>query len=654
MFRHQTASISLRWAVPALLICVLTIMLPADSRPAYAAKGDFSLDFVAAAPYSYDHFTGGGAYDDRTIGTTTGDVVESLEGGDFKCGDVVTFLTAVTVADTAQAATDAPQTIEIDFSFLADSTGQPGVALGDIVSTGANYGAIQDLVAGENTVDDAIRDDRGSTATLINEQLVGTMFDNGVLNGTVVLTDLERNEQVVVRMDVKLLCQPGSRPTGNLQGDLKAARLTTIKENVPVDPPAAISAGNQTIPFKNAGDVIMPAVDVVKTVTTAGGTCPGADTLTINEGETVRYCYQVSNPSDVTDPPGAALYNVTLVDDNGTPGDSADDFTVVLTGLTDQDGDGTADDLAPAGIASGEAVVTLPKPGTVVNTATAAGYDSIMLPTAYTDTDIATVTVNDIPPTVELAKSADPLTMPEPGGDFNFTPSIQNTSAEAVTITQLGDDNALSQECLDLVGSTVPAGGTVNCTYTVSHTNAGSYANTASVTVADDDGSEASDTDTATVEVTDVAPAVDLKKSASPGTMRTPGGDFLFTLEIHNTSVEPVTITQLADTEALSAECLALVGTSIPAGGTVSCTYTVTHTGEGEYPNTASVTVVDDDGNPAGDFETVTVTVLNPTSVSVSEFTAGREQAVPAGPLIVLALAAGLLGLLHAWRIGRG
>lgn len=654
MIRHQTASISLRWAVPALLICVLLIMSPGAALPAHASSGDFGIDFVAAAPYSYDHLTGGGAYDDRTIGTTTGDVVESLEGGDFGCGDIVSFLAAVKVNDTSQAATDAPQTIEMDFSFLADSTGQPGVALGEIVYAGVNYGTVQDLIAGENTVDDGILDDGGSIATLTSQALTGTMFDNGVLNGTVALTDLERNEQVVVRIDVKLFCQPGSRPTGNLQADLTAARLTQIKGDQAVDPPAAIPSGKQTIPFKNVNNILMPAIQVVKTVTTVGGTCPGSDTLNASEGDPVRYCYVVTNPSDVTDPPGADLYNVTLVDDNGTPGNPSDDFTVPLTGLTDQDADGVADDLAPGGTAHGEAVVALLSPGSVVNTGTATGYDAIANPTVYTSTDVATVVVQDLPTTVDLVKSADPLTMPEPGGDFNFTLSIHNTSAEPVTITNLSDDNALSAECLDLVGTSIPAGGTVSCTYMVSHTNAGSYANTASVTVADNDGSEASDTDTATVEVTDVAPTVVLKKSASPGTMRTPGGDFLFTLEIHNTSVEPVTITELADTEALSAECLALVGTSIPAGGTASCTYTVTHTGEGEYPNTASVTVVDDDGSPASDSDTVTVTVLNPTSVSVSGFSAGRATAVPAGPLTLLGLAAGLLGLLNAWRIGQG
>ena len=53
-------------------------------------------------------------------------------------------------------------------------------------------------------------------------------------------------------------------------------------------------------------------------------------------------------------------------------------------------------------------------------------------------------------------------------------------------------------------------------------------------------------------------------KSASPSTLPKPGGVFTFTLTSHNTSVEPVEITDLTDTNALSAECLALIGTSSP------------------------------------------------------------------------------------------
>jgi len=93
--------------------------------------GDFSLDFVAAAPFTYDHATGGGAFDDRTIGKED-DVVEQLEGGDFACGDIVTYLVEVSVDEGATGV----QTIELDFEFLSDSTGQSGVSRGDSVSAG--------------------------------------------------------------------------------------------------------------------------------------------------------------------------------------------------------------------------------------------------------------------------------------------------------------------------------------------------------------------------------------------------------------------------------------------------------------------------------------------------------------------------------------
>ncbi len=74
------------------------------------------------------------------------------------------------------------------------------------------------------------------------------------------------------------------------------------------------------------------------------------------------------------------------------------------------------------------------------------------------DTDDATVTVTDLQPTVELTKTADPQTLPEPGGVFTYTLTIHNSSAEAVTITALTDDNTLSAECLALVGTSLARG----------------------------------------------------------------------------------------------------------------------------------------------------------------------------------------------------
>ena len=227
------------------------------------------------------------------------------------------------------------------------------------------------------------------------------------------------------------------------------------------------------------------------------------------------------------------------------------------------------------------------------------------------DEPTASVTVTDVQAGVDLAKTADPLTLPEPGGAFNFTLTITNNSVEAVTITALTDTNALSAECQALIGTTLAVGASTACTYTVTHTEAGVYPNTANVTVQDNEGNSASDEATASVGVTDILPVVDLTKTADPLTLPEPGGAFNFTLSIKNTSVEAVTITALTDTNALSDACKALVGTSIPAGGTVSCTYTVSHTEAGSYDNTASVTVKDNEGNPASDEATASVAVTD-------------------------------------------
>jgi hypothetical protein len=295
------------------VVLVLLFVLPLLQVPVFspsiatvqAATGDFSIDFVAAEPSSYYHNAGGGAYDVRNIGV---DVVESLEGGDFACGDTLTYFAEVAVANTQSAINDGPQTIEMDFSFLMDTTGQSGVAISDILDVSVNYGTIVDLIDGEDDVDQGISDDGGSVATLIAEDNSDPLYTPGsVLEGTVELNDLEAGEKVVVRIDVLLSCDLVSDPTGNLQAALDGVRLTYINGDTAVDPPQAIPSGGQTIPFKVVSQILFPGFNLFKSVSLEPS-CPGEETLSVPVGTTVYYCFQIYNNGQTS------LYNITLND----------------------------------------------------------------------------------------------------------------------------------------------------------------------------------------------------------------------------------------------------------------------------------------------------------------------------------------------------
>ncbi len=250
--------------------------------------------------------------------------------------------------------------------------------------------------------------------------------------------------------------------------------------------------------------------------------------------------------------------------------------------------------------------------------------------------DEATVTIADLPPTVDLAKVADQTSLDEPGGTVTYTLTITNTAAEPVTITALTDDHPLSQPCLDLIGEVIEPADSATCSYTVDFSDPGIHTNTATVTVEDNETSSSQDSATATVTIRNADPSVQLDKSVTPASAPAPGGVFTFTLTVRNLSVEPVTITSLTDDYELSAECIALIGTPIGVDGQSSCAYEVTLTDVGSYDNTASVTVIDNEGNEDGDDAAATVTVTR----------------VAPGPLADLAIEKSIVGSLIAGEQG--
>jgi len=237
----------------AVLLSMALVGQPVLVGKAFAAGGDFSLDFTAAAPFTYDHDIGGGTFDDRTVGKNK-DIVESLEGGDFDCGDLVSFLTRIKVAPGATGT----QTIDLKYVWTADTTGQSGIALDTMVNAvinrPPNVSVIPPGVA-EGTVPPGsdsgnFPDDGGvpGDATIVATDYTQTAFSKGAEHSaTVRVTDLDPGENLVLRFELHLVCD-GRRPTGNMQARLAGASVVAPTSD-------AISVGDQTIPFKHVGDV---------------------------------------------------------------------------------------------------------------------------------------------------------------------------------------------------------------------------------------------------------------------------------------------------------------------------------------------------------------------------------------------------------------
>ena len=133
--------------------------------------------------------------------------------------------------------------------------------------------------------------------------------------------------------------------------------------------------------------------------------------------------------------------------------------------------------------------------------------------TTATDTDDARVSITPVAPTVQVDKTANPISRPAPGGDFAYTVVVTNTStSEPLTITLLNDsvygNLATRGTCTNAIGTVLavspgPAN-TYTCAFTAPFTGDAGASLTDVVTVVgtDDDGQTATDTDDATVTIT--------------------------------------------------------------------------------------------------------------------------------------------------------
>ena len=265
--------------------------------------GDFSIDWVASEPFSYSHVTGGGVYASGSNATT----VESLNGGDFACGDIVSYLAAITVDDSN--ATDA-STLEFTTRFATLTSSESGIGHEDIIRAVINTG------------DPGM--DGDATLLSLDESTGG-----GDLIGVITVGDLEAGEEIIVRVDVRLGCQTGGKNVGTIH-----ASLDNIKVVAPTN--EVVPGGAQTIPFKQDG--VRRELKVTKNVV---GPEPANATYTVEvtclKGDTATLTFDGPGTQSAGSIPEGDTCTVTETDDGG-----ADRTTVSVNGGAAANGHSTS------------------------------------------------------------------------------------------------------------------------------------------------------------------------------------------------------------------------------------------------------------------------------------------------------------------------
>ncbi len=573
-----------------------------------ATGANISVDFVAAGPKTYNHSTGTGSgnlpwYDSRNISKTSG-VVESLEGGDFKCGDLVVFFTKI-VVDGGSGTRDAT----MNLAFTKEPTGQPGAGFDDIVL--ATLSPNDSNAGGGNK-----NLDGNESVSLTNENDNAHFQGKDFVTGDVVVTNLNAGDELVVKVVAHLGCLVGSSPTGNLQA--------LVNDESSDNNDDTFNIGQQTVPFKKVEDIAQPGINVVKT----------ADAGTVQAGDPIGFTITVSNDGNV------ALPSVALSDPlpdgpgiawtiAGTSGDTSGLSCNIASGTLTC----TASSLAAG--SSFSVHVTSPTTGD-----SCGAYNNTATVTAgqLTDSSSDSVDVQGCRVNLTLDKSASTRSV-NAGDGFTYTIEVANDGNATATNVHVTDsmpagvsiDSAtftggskgpgtcdVSGQDIDCdLGSLAPGGSaTVTIEVTTTERACPSVTNDASVSADNETGSTEDNADSVAVEV--VCPLGIQIVKGGPALAHV-GDTVTYTLDVSLTDDVPLTDVTVTDPICASDPTLdSKEGGDqdewLEPGETwhYSCTHVVTASDPDPLPNTATVTGTDDRGRDVSDTDDHVVDIIHP------------------------------------------
>lgn len=327
-------------------------------------------------------------------------------------------------------------------------------------------------------------------------------------------------------------------------------------------------------------------------------------------GAPITWTYEVKNTSGVT------LRNIVVTDDNGTPEDTTDDVTVgtILALLAD-----ASDSVQRTGTAvDGEY--------TNVGKASWSFADSAGHSTSGSATDSSGYEGGY--PEVSLTKSVDDNEKNEPGGTFNYTILITNEGELPFNITYLHDTQ---YDISGYEGTVLDEDESLKIEYSIDHHHEGTWPNTASVIVEDEqrNGDDASDSET--VSVVNLDPVVTVTKTAGRTLVPGPTAWVEYTFTVKNDSVEAVTLTELSDDKfgdllPDAEKKWADDGNTAPIVLASGASFTFTKGFEiaridgDPHVNEVTATVVDDEDNPDSDTDDASVDFFDGSVVTNTSY----------------------------------
>jgi len=252
-----------------------------------------------------------------------------------------------------------------------------------------------------------------------------------------------------------------------------------------------------------------------------------------------------------------------------------------------------------------------------------------------TGEDSAVVTITNVPTLIEVTKTASPTFVSEPGGDVTFTIVVDNLTSEDVTLTSLVDDvfGDLNGQGDCVVTSPIAGSGSYSCSFTAAVNGDAGFIHVDTVTAIaiDNDGSEATDSDSAQVDVVDEVPTIQVIKLANPTSVPAPVGLVTYDVEVVNNSNETVTLTNLVDSQFGDLNGLGdcATGGTILAGESYSCSFEQTINGQSgdTHYNVIEATVVDNESNETTGSDDAEVLFTDPPQIEyVDPCSVGCDQ----------------------------